>query len=456
MRGSRPNILLVTIDTLRADHLSVYGYERQTSPFLDRLASEGVRFASATVQWPKTGPSFASMLTATYPSDNGIVRHVGIELPCEFRMLAEILQEQGYSSHAVVSNGAVASELLYDQGFDSFIDTWKMEVPEGVDPNGAGFVTDQALEALGRFAPDKPYFLWVHYLDPHHPYAPPEPYRDRFQDDAFFDPTEQISVADNPNQQMVQVGYRMVLDGRTELDFYRARYDAEIAYADSQVERLLGGMEERGLLEKTLTVMTSDHGESLGEHYFYFDHGRFAFNTCQEVPLIMHYPGALEPRVVDSPVPLIDLMPTLLEVADIELEQGRYLQGHSLVPLLLGEEREEREIIFGEAGMALPNWQHSARQGKFKLIYAPNRSAQRFVGGVGNAFVLYDTEADPGETKDVKDQHPEIFESLRKELWLHTRDEPFNALIDTSIGTCRSGQGLDAETESQLKALGYL
>ena len=170
----QPNILLVTVDTLRADHLSSYGYPRATSPNIDKLAANGIRFDRPVVQWPKTGPSFASILTSTYPKDNGIVRKIGIRLPDRFRMLAEILQRQGYATHAVVANGALASDFNFDQGFDSYLETWKIDASTGDDPNGAEAVTRKAETVINTLDPAKPFFLWVHYLDPHFPYTPPD------------------------------------------------------------------------------------------------------------------------------------------------------------------------------------------------------------------------------------------------------------------------------------------
>ena len=148
------NILLVTIDTLRADHLSSYGYQRATSPVIDKLAAEGIRFDQVSVQWPKTGPSFASIFTATYPKNNGIVRRIGIPLPDDFLMLAELLQARGYGTHAVVSNGAVASELNFNQGFDVYLETWKgrEEVPESERDRG-DVVTLLARQAAGGQVP---------------------------------------------------------------------------------------------------------------------------------------------------------------------------------------------------------------------------------------------------------------------------------------------------------------
>ncbi|MDX1385663.1 MAG: sulfatase, partial [Thermoanaerobaculia bacterium] len=391
------SILLITIDTLRADHLSMYGYERQTSPVLDGLAAEGVRFDQATVQWPKTGPSFASIFTATFPKNNRIVRKIGIPLPQKFLMLAEVLRGLGYQTHAVVANGAVASDFHFDQGFDSYVESWTQPPrDDGADPNAAGAVNELVAALLPQMDPDKPFFLWVHYLDPHFPYTPPPPYTDMFQGDEHFDPSVRLEI-DRSRQKfdMMKLGRQQVLDERDDLAFYVARYDAEIAYNDSKVGELMAMLTEAGLMERTLTVMTSDHGESLGEHHYYFDHGRFGFQTCLNVPLFFHYPGVLEPRVVSDPVMLVHLTPTLLEVAGVELEDGAFMQGRSLLPRLLGRERQagdEPDYVYSEAGYGRRDmWQRIVRDERFKFVYAQEGEAQRWItGSVGKELALYD------------------------------------------------------------------
>src|SRR6185369_906343 len=318
------NIVLITIDTLRADHLSAWGYMRQTSPNIDRLAAEGVRFDQAAVQWPKTTPSFASIFTATYAKDNGIVRTAGQPISCQFLTFPEVLQKQGYTNIAIVANAAVGSEFFFNQGFDQYIETWKL--PHGADnadPNRAEAVTNLAVSQLEKLQKSgKPYFLWVHYLDPHFPYEPPPGARDKFQNDSHFDPSAQVPPSDKPKQQMFGVGSEHILEGHTDLAFYLARYDAEIAYTDAQIGRLLDEMKKRNMLGKTLTAFTADHGESLGDHGYYFDHGRFSFQTCLHVPLVLHYPGVIKPRVDKQPAELIDLAPTLLEAAGVALQGG--------------------------------------------------------------------------------------------------------------------------------------
>ena len=452
------NILLITVDTLRADHLSSYGYVRPTSPVIDRLAAEGVRFDQAQVQWPKTTPSFASIFTASYSKDNQIVRTAGQPVPCKFSMLAEMLRRQGYATAAVVANAAVGSDFFFEQGFDEFVETWKLhENQQGADPNRAEAVTNLAISQLARLkASGKPYFLWVHYLDPHAPYEPPGPYRDRFQNDEHFDPAVRIPLSDKPKQQMFGIGSERVLDGRDELAFYVARYDAEIAYTDEQIGRLLTEMKTRGMLQKTLTAFTADHGESLGDHGYYFDHGRFSFQSCLRVPLILHYPGVLGARVDAKPVELIHLAPTLLEAAGVKLPGGTWMQGHTLTPRLRGKEQASQPA-FSEAGWENNNkWQKVARDGNFKLIYAQTKPEQRWIGGEGVRFVLYDLANDPGETKNVADQYPKDAERLKRALWTWDRTPKVDVEVDAQGGTCGEQRAVSKETEDLLRSLGYL
>lgn len=457
-----PNILLITIDTLRADHLSAWGYPRETSPFLDEIAAAGVRFAEAQVQWPKTGPSFASIFTATYPRDNGIVRRVGIPLPPSFRMLAEELRDRGYATQAVVANGAVGTDFNFQQGFDEYVESWRREPADGGDDTGARHVTELALElAEGLEAAERPYFLWVHYIDPHFPYRPPPKHRDRFQGDAHAGAAAGVEIDVNrkaKRRDMLGIGSGQVLSGRTDLGFYVARYDAEIAYADEQIRRLWGRLDALGLLENTVTAVTADHGESLGEHKYFFDHGRFSFQTCLHVPLILHAPRRLDPKVVETPVGLIDLAPTLLQMTGAELPEGRWMQGRSLLRHVgrEGERRREPEVVYSEAGYATNDaWQKVVRWGRWKLMMAPWQHDNRWIGGVGDLFTLYDVEADPGELHDLKDEEPEIGKRLHDVMAAWLKREPFDVRMDGEGGKAAPEEMTD-ETRKQLEALGYL
>ena len=456
---SKSNILLITIDTLRADHLSSYGHYRQTSPVLDGLAAAGMRFEFPIVQWPKTGPSFASIFTSTYPKDNGIVRKIGTRLPDQFLMMAELLKDQGYTTSAVVANGAVASEFNFNQGFDTYVESWKLTPPEeGLDPTGAEMINQLVQTIMESQTAEEPFFLWVHYLDPHSPYQAPEPWTDKFVDDEFSDPSKKVDIdLDRPRRQMTGIGREQVLAGREDLDFYVARYDSEIAYVDAKVGELLDFLDQRGLMTGTLTVVTSDHGESLGEHQYFFDHGRFSFQTCLRVPLILHQPGVIKPGVDDSPVELLRVAPTILEAAGLELEEGRWMQGTSLWPRLLGlTEPNPEGYAFSEAGYAVkPLWQRAVTDGRFKMIYSQDWGEQRWIAGQRQPFALFDLQADPAETENLIGRDHEAERRLQTALHRLWSEPPFDVLVHEGDDP-QEHEEMDEETRRQLKALGYI
>jgi arylsulfatase A-like enzyme len=465
----RSNIVLITIDTLRADHLSAYGYQRPTSPNIDQLAASGVRFDRAVAQWPKTTPSFASMFTGTYPKDNGNVRKIGIPLSCRVETLAEVLQRQGYSTQAVVANAAVGSELNFDQGFDSFVETWKLSSGgQAVDPNRAEAVTRIALAKLSRIDRKRPFFLWVHYLDPHWPYSPPGDWGKRFVGDRRYDPSVRIPVARGKKvQEMMGIGEGQVEGHHDELAFYVARYDGEIAYTDAEIGKLLAGLRQFGLLNKTVLALTADHGESLGEHHYYFDHGRFGFQTCLRVPLIVSYPGVLRPHVDSRPVELIDLAPTLIEATGVPLAGGAWMQGHTLTarlretagaPVAAPAAQAPPPIYaFSEAGYELDNqWEKIVQDDRFKLIFAQRLADQRWLGGEGVRFVLYDLLHDPGETTNVADRSPQDLARLQRVLWQWMQAPHFEAMTEPAEKECKEQRPLDPKSVELLRSLGYL
>ena len=452
----RPDVLLLTIDTLRADHLSAWGYPRETSPNLDRMAAEGVRFERAQVQWPKTAPSFASMFTATYPKDNGVVRRVGMPISCRLRLLAEEMRDLGYQTHAVVANGALGKEFFFDQGFDSYEEAWKVAGPDTPEPTGAHRITDLALARVDRLEPGRPVFLWIHYIDPHAPYRPPREWRDLYQGDAHFRAGETVPVDRRARRRFVgAIGRSQVVDGGSELAFYVARYDAEIRYVDAEVGRLVAGLEQRGLWQRMLTVMTSDHGESLGEHRYYFGHGMLAYQTCLHVPFVVRYPGVLAPRTDPAPVELLHLAPTILELAGAQLREARWGQGRSLLPRLRGEASGDATLAYSEAGYASDRmWLRAVHDGRFKLIFAPSAKDQRKMGRQGSAYALFDLAEDPGELRDVGEARPAERERLRAALAEWDGAPRFRFQADAA--DCGGGREVDRSTEAELRSLGYL
>jgi len=246
-----------------------------------------------------------------------------------------------------------------------------------------------------------------------------------------------------------------LLDGRTDLGYYVALYDAAIAYADHQLGVLLEELAADGLMDNTLTVFTADHGESLGEHRYFFDHGRFGFESGLHVPLIFHLPGRIEPRVDLAPAELLDVTPTILQFAGVSVPDGRWMQGSSLMPRLLGESDGADPYAHAEAGYATKGrWQKITRDGRYKLIYAPWVNPQRHIGGVGKPYALYDLAADPGETVNLAATEHAVFERLKTELYAWWKPDSFDALVDPDAELTEVE--VSPETIEQLEALGYL
>jgi arylsulfatase A-like enzyme len=449
-----PDVLLVSVDTLRADHVGSYGHRLDTTPNLDRLAASGVRFEDATVQSPKTWPSMASMLTSTYPATNGIRIHPRRPLPSASLTLAETLREAGYRTGAVVANVNLGREFAFDQGFDLFVESWAealerhggdarlVKVVGGVKRfTNATLVTDQGIALLEELASDRPFFLWLHYMDPHGPYLPPREYGSLFADAYPREPVEPGRIPAFQRQRSPRTG-ELVLD----TGFYRAQYDREIRYFDDELGRLLEAVERLGLHRSTLIALTADHGESLGEHDHYFRHGPVPYQTNAHVPLVLRLPGRLPAgRVVEAPVALLDLMPTILELAGVGVPPP--VRGTSLLPRIDDGDAEVR-LVFMESGSFEP-WQLSVRRGPWKLVHvrAP-RDRERLRGG---EFLLFDVARDPGETHNLAARRPEIKRELQAALeeWLRTTPE-YRGGEQTPL------ESLDPDTREMLEALGYV
>jgi len=452
----RPDVLLVSVDTLRADHVGSYGHRLDTTPNLDRLAASGVRFDDATVQSPKTWPSMASMLTSTYPATNGIRIRPRRPLPASSLTLAEMLREAGYRTGAVVANVSLGREFAFDQGFDVFVESW---IEELVRQSGrrtfenapgrvkrytnATLVTDQGIGLLDELSgdPTRPFFLWLHYIDPHGPYVPPRGYEALFTDAYPREPVPLDRIPVFQRQPDPKTGA-----SSQDVGFYKAQYDREIRYWDDELERLLESVDARGLRERTLIVVTADHGESLGEHDHFFRHGPVPYQTNARVPLVLRLPGRLPSgRVVETPVGLIDLAPTILELLGIEAPES--VQGTSLLPLAFGEEAS-RPPVFMESGRREP-WQLSVRRGKWKLVHLPASEDRTWLKR--REVELYDIARDPGETNDVADLYPDVVRDLRLRLdeWLRATPE-YRGRERTPLDS------LDPRTREMLEALGYV
>jgi choline-sulfatase len=398
--GTRPNILLVTIDTLRADRLGSYGYAGAATPTLDALAARGVRHATAIAHVPLTGPSHASILTGHTPPGHGVRDNGGYTLPVAVRTAAEEFRQAGYRTAAFVSGFPLDRRFGFDRGFQTYDD----HLPRGSDRRRTPYVerfadgtTDAVLRWLAappsEAAAGAPFFLWVHYYDPHAPYEPPGELADRFR---------------------------------------AAPYDGEIAFVDAQLARLLRALEQKVLLAQTVVLVTADHGESLGEHGE-GSHGLFLYDATLKVPWILAGPGVAAGRVPTTVARGIDVLPTLLDYAGLPVPTA--VEGRSLRPAADGREMSDAptyaESVYSERefGWApLFAW----RTSRFKLIEAPRPE-------------LYDLAADAGEAHNrLAEQGAQAAELRQKLEAARSRPAPPAAV------------SVDRETAERLGALGYL
>jgi len=413
--AERRNIVLVTIDTLRADHLHCYGYPRATSPNLDRLAAQGVRFEQAIVQWPKTGPSMASLMTSTYGSTSGVMRTtLDQKVPRVYDLLPELLRSAGYQTFGVVANLSLSPKFSFDQGFDHYL-------VENAN-TGADHVSALARGLFEHRDPARPLFLWVHYLDPHAPYRPPPKFSEEFVGDEWFESDDRPPVPVDPRvadstaqerhgNQIGQIPKYAYLPGKERIRDYVAQYDGDIRFLDEHLGRLMLWLGEQGHLERALLVITADHGESLGDHDYFFEHGRFPYDDCARVPLILIHPEWAPARVA-APVALLDVAPTLLELVGIA--PGWQFEGRSLVDWLrAGDHGTPPRPVFTQSGYE-QEFETSVRDGRYKLIRIGSRRMAELL--TGRPYELYDVLADPGETRNLVDERPEVFESLRTML----------------------------------------
>jgi arylsulfatase A-like enzyme len=434
--GNSLNLLLVTIDTLRADHLGTYGYRRRTSPRIDALGRRGVVFEQAYTYWPKTRGSFVAMMTGRLASQTGYGKTHPLLLDFN-ATLASMLKDAGYETAATVDNPNVASSLGYAKGFDSYRETWE-ERPLATEMDRTRAITADGVRRLREATPDRPFFLWLHYVNPHAPYEPPAPW-----DGAFLDPDAARGPALRPVDGFHGgVPKRWAVPGKP-LGWYVARYDGEIAAVDAEVGQLLDALDASPVRDRTLVVVTSDHGESLGEHEYYFDHGEDLFDPSIRIPLIVAGPGIPGGRRSDVLATTLDLVPTVLDAVKVSYPPD--LAGQSLLPAARGEHRPDRPRLPGQNDRNLV----AAWDRRFKVVATPL--------GEGARYALYDRQADPGETHDASAAWPARAREERREI------ELFRERIDAQLARTRrllegrSGeQRLSAEACEKLKAMGYV
>ncbi len=401
----QPDIFFITVDTLRADRLGAYGYTMARTPTVDRWAAEGTTFFQATTPFPRTTPGLASLLTGLWPLHHGS-REVAQPL-MDVATFAEILKAQGYRTLAASANGAASPHQGMDRGFERFLDY------RDLTPPIAEVVTDKTLELLREAPADRPVFLWVHYIDPHFPYLPPAQWRDQPEASGCRAMMAELAT-DRWKIGEIQIDRgglaSSVLAECSDL------YDAEIAYTDSEIGRLLAGIEKlRG--RPSLQLFTADHGENLGEAGLFYEHGPSVHDASLRVPLILKGSGV--PRRQDSlPARLEDVVPTFLDLLRIPRDTWPEMDGrsfaHRLRPWKIpGFGTSGAPNAYAESGSSLlPNtfrWPFSGRAHDLHCLNSPELS---LCGKPGEEPRLYRPSKDPRLQIDLREELPDEYETL--------------------------------------------
>lgn len=436
------NVLLVTFETTRADHLGLYGYARATSPELDRFGSDAVTFETAISASPRTNPSLASLMTGDYPHEHG-VRNLLLPLDPENRTLAEALRDSGYRTGAVQTHPRLVRGSGFEQGFDDYDDAV-----------AAHPLADQAVDVARRWIDrqrnrDRPWFLWLHLMDPHWTYDPPAGARTPFGAEHPL-PAETYRAV---REGRVRVGDLIHRNEMTpdELQGFVDLYDAEILYTDRAFGDLLRSLEASGDLERTVVAVTADHGESLGENDYFFEHGDYGGQAEIHVPLVLDAPGLAGERVPAS-VRTIDVAPTILELVDAPPTSRLAAAGHSLTSLFgaAGTRTADRSC-FGETGRRFHE-QNVTRQvdgvrGKWRfLVRGPFKLMHRPLRGGAVERSLYRLDGSGGEEVDVAASYPDVARRLGAEM---------DALLAEDTDPVRDYRISD-EAREVLKSLGYV
>lgn len=444
LRCADCNVILIGVDTLRADHLSAYGYARKTSPNIDKFSQKGVLFKKAYSQSISTTPSFMSILTSLYPTDHGILftgpallNLPTVKINDSIKTLPEILHENGYKTKALVTSPFLPPKLGFGRGFDEFSED---TIPEQ-RKNLLGW-----LEMRGK----EKFFIFYHDMGPHAPYFSPSPYKNLFEPNYKGDISWEVSeglVGEKSKEEEAVLDSRVFwakVSPSDPKDVYRlnALYDGTIKYLDDFIGDLQKVLDKENLWKKTIIIFTADHGEEFQEHGE-FDHKQF-YNQLLHVPLIINTPSISKGMQIDQRVRSIDVMPTILDLLGIKIEIP--MRGNSLLPLIQNPkgESEDRPII------AISKIDKTVIVGNYK--YIDQRYVQRIIKKYPVNKLheeLYDLKSDPLELKNIFNENKEMADKLKKLLKI-TIDDDFYAKKPTKINLKLEGDVLE-----EMKSLGY-
>jgi arylsulfatase A-like enzyme len=419
------SVLLLVLDAAAAKHFGCYGYGRDTTPHIDRLAAEGFLFERAYTPTPYTRLAMASLWTSQYPDQH----HHGVrpraQLPAHRVVLPELLERRGIPARAVIGNLVAGEPSGLTRGFAEMHHVFR---EEGASPKAEPVRRHVETWLAGRSAGRG--LFYAHFLEPHFPYDPPPPFDTRFGDG----PIPRRLRGERSWFEGVKVGRTPMGEGPH--DHVVRLYDANLAYADHQIGLLRERLEKEGRWDDLIVVLTADHGEEFLEHGS-FEHGWHLYDEIIKIPLIIRLPRQAEPRRLPEPVDLIDLGATLADIFGVLGDAAGQFEGRSLLPLLAGGRIVPRTIYARDLTQR-PSY--ATFDGHLKLIHNPNWGVTE----------LYEPERDPGERRDLASERPVMAELRRQELYRWLRD------LDRGTPGVETETPLDRETEEALRALGYV
>lgn len=405
------NVLVLSVDALRPDHLGAYGYPRDTSPAIDALAARGVRFENAISQATWTLPSVTSLFLSQYVSTHGVEHPRHSKIPEAAETLAERMRDHGYRTSAFVMGAYTSREFGMDQGFETFVS----------NAGRAAKKNDALLRWIdggeGRF------FAYVHYVDVHHPYVEANPYRQSYGA-GYQGPVNGKDKLGKWVPAMTPEGLQHLVD----------LYDDSVSFIDNHLGELFRALDERGLRDSTLLILTADHGEAFFEHEAMLGHRGKPYGELIRVPLIVAGPGIPNGRAVETLAEAVDLAPTILDACGIP--PGPAMQGRSLMPLFHGGE-VDKPLAYAES---LPQGLAVVRDLEWKLMFESRAGRRR----------LFHLASDPGEQDDVAQQHPAVVERMTRRLAVFRRANEALAAPEPEDAEVAD------ETLRQLRALGYI
>jgi len=468
------NFVIIWMDALRPDHLGCYGYPRNTSPHIDSVARQGSFFTQCITAASWTGASGVSLMTSQWPFQHG-VNSIDLRVPAEYELLPEIMKKHGYATAGFAQSPLYYPSTGIDQGFDYY--DWRPPKTLPIDTSGISD-EERAQAEINAFHTilyrpaskiaawmtehkDQRFFLWIHLFYPHALYSPPEPYDKLFVNDAYYRTGRKLPIGD------YRSGYRQIpshqnLDNRTDIDFYISQYDGEIGFTDYKVGLIVKKLKELGILDKTVVIIASDHGESMGDNDFYFVH-TLLYDSVIKIPLIIRLPFIVRlaralPKygTITEQVRSIDIMPTILDIAGIPAPATA--SGKSLLSLLRGTEWRDRVAL---------SQGHSIRGSFISETDQPGINdiciRERLNGALwkliyhldyddpisGLRFQMFNLIEDPGETHNLIIKYPRIFGKLYAELcsYLQLYKTP---AVQAGLSS------IDPAARELLRSLGYL